>query len=163
MNKRSFPSCGETQKVLADLTGSEIRVRSMSQSEQTASQGVGYLGSFCSANNEIRALIGTDLKLSASLAALLTRFMSGVAKEAIDSGELDETLHSNLFEVINVLGGKLNAENVEHVRFINIHHINKLPETFSSFLNDSQVQRVDYQITVPSYYDGVLSYYIHSA
>lgn len=160
MNKRTIPTRAETQRILSTLTGLDIIVKNAEQAKEP-NQDVFYIGTYCSANDDICVLVRTDLNLSASCAALLTRFMSGTAKEAIDAKKLDEDLFSNLYEVMNVLGGKLNAEDVEHVRFKNTFHRDDLPKTVTALLNKEPSERADYEISIPNYFDGVLTYYIY--
>ncbi len=156
MNKRVMPQCNEITHLVRLLTNVEADVQKLDQPWPFNSD-VFYAGTYASGDGIIRVIILMDLPLSASLAALLIRFMPGEAEDAINNKALNEVLSMNLSETLNIFAGKLNMENVPHVVFQTMHSHKELPEPLNVLLTDTSCERADYRIDLPDYFAGNMS------
>lgn len=159
MTTRTIPTLIDVRDILSMLTGIDVDVSMLNKSWEPSSE-IYYVGSYCTKENNTLVLICVELPLAASLGALLTRFMPGRAKEAIDAKELDEDLLPNLCEIMNIFGSKLNVINVAHVVFKEAFANNALPEYIKTCLNQKPSGRADYVVDLDNYYSGKLSFLV---
>ena len=156
MGQRIMPSIKDVADMISILTNVEAEAHHLSEPWQFDSE-LFYVGTYSVSDGGIRVLILMDLPLSASVAALLLRFMPGEAEEAIHSKELNETLLMNLQEIFNILTGKLNTEDAEHLVFKNIYSNSNMPEAIQLLLNNKSCQRADYHFDIPNYFPGKIA------
>lgn len=157
MTKRPLPDTKHTENLINTLTDADATV-SLASSPWECSDEISYIGTYCTAKNDIRVLIRVDLPLAASLAALLTRFMPAIAKDAITAQTLDGDLFLNLREIMNIFAGKLNIETVDHVIFKDTYLSRDLPKPVTKLMTQTPSERRDFTIEISPYYDGKLSF-----
>ena len=157
MAKRMIPNCNDTQKMISALTGAQANASTLGKPWQPTSEFF-YVGTFSNENEQTLALVQIDLPLAASLSVLLTRFMPGMAEEAIAAKGLSKDLCLNLREIMNIFSSKLNTEHVPHIVFQDIFLNKDLPETVITLLNQEPTERADYSVELPNYFDGKLTF-----
>jgi len=156
MDKRVMPQFNEVSHMMRLLTNLEADVQKLDQ-PWSFDADLFYAGTYASSDGVIRVIVLIDLPLSASLAALLMRFMPGEAEDAINNKALNEVLSMNLSETLNIFAGKLNMADLPHVVFKDMHSHQEIPEAVKRLLADKSCQRADYRIDLPNYFAGNMS------
>ncbi|WP_420452488.1 hypothetical protein [Ilumatobacter sp.] len=101
-------------------------------------------------------LILSDLAFAAHAGASLIMLPAATALDAVEAGELTETLRENYHEVANIMTGLLNGPSVAHVR------IGEHADGLSSDARDVVMKaagRRTYDVSIPGYGDGRIALY----
>jgi len=145
---RALPLPEVVRDTLSDLL---MRPCSVTKSDST---NVALLGVFCDASGKPLAALGADWSFCALSAAALAMMPASTALEQAAAKELDETLQSCFFEVVNVLSRLLNGESVSHLK------LTELLDASSPLLLEMEAGRSRHlEITIESYGTGKMSIY----
>jgi hypothetical protein len=119
MDPQSFtelPPNKAVKDVFEDLLGREIEVRPSGDRTPWGPEHLTMEAVYVDDQMRMRAVIVTDLALTAYAAAAIGLVPPGGAEAAIEDGELSETLVDNITEVFNIMAGMFNRDGAPHVR-----------------------------------------------
>jgi CheY-like chemotaxis protein len=104
-----------------------------------------------------RAVVVTDLPMSAYSGAAVGLVPAGVAEDSIFQGELGELLRENLSEVLNVCASLLNAEGLPHLRLHAVYPAGATAPSDVVAFAGVLGQRLDLRTTISGYGVGRFS------
>lgn len=146
----NLPQPRETRNFLSDLLGVDVKVEDCSDKLDPPS----VLADYTDANNETRHFIACDNAGAAILGAALTVMPVGVTQEAIQSGELSETLLGNLEEVLNV-AVNLFPQSSSHRIVIDKLYTGE--EATAEYEKCSEIPQMHIAFTLPRYGSGKIT------
>ena len=105
----------------------------------------------------LRAIILTDVALSAYVGAALALIPARTAGEAAEEGRLTPNLYDNTREVLNVAASLFNHEGAPHVRLYEAYAPREvLPPDVAKYVL-AYVRRLDMELEVAGYGKGLIS------
>lgn len=110
------PHLKSVRDLLGDLTGREIEVASGADPVGVGGDSGSVVGLYVDAELRNRAVIAFDLQLAAYSGAALGLVPVGAAQDAIEAGELPQTLHENCYEVLNIMASLFNLPKAPHLK-----------------------------------------------
>ncbi|MCU1398099.1 MAG: hypothetical protein JWN62_1208 [Acidimicrobiales bacterium] len=151
---RRLPIPEEVADFLSDLLGQPISV-TKAATVDLADGDVNYItGRYVDDKGRLMCACVADLSLAATAGAALGLIPRGTVTEAVEAGELGETLRDNYREVVNILSKFLNGPTVPHVRLDDL--VDGLPADATGMLT-AATRRKDYDVTVIGYPGGHLT------
>ena len=151
-----LPDAERVRELLTCLLGRQVTV-----SRTRNKLPVKTAHSFAAYRNDedaIGALWTADVEAGSYLGAALSMVPPGLALEAIRKADLPETLHENLYEVVNVLASLFDTPGSPHMRLdMLVTSKDGLPTEASSLLRRPQ-NRLDLRIEIAGYGSGQFAF-----
>ena len=111
-----LPPNKAVKDVFEDLLGRDVTVSPSNDRTPVGPEHLTMEAVYVDDQMKMRAVIVTDLALTAYAAAALGLVPPAGAEAAIEDGELSESLIDNISEVFNIMAGLFNREGAPHVR-----------------------------------------------
>lgn len=111
-----LPPNKAVKDVFEDLLGRDVQVSPSNDRTPVGPEHLTMEAVYVDDQMKMRAVIVTDLALTAYTAAALGLVPPAGAEAAIEDGELSESLVDNITEVFNIMAGLFNREGAPHVR-----------------------------------------------
>ncbi|HET8614479.1 MAG TPA: hypothetical protein VFL94_03060 [Actinomycetales bacterium] len=149
-----LPPNKAVKDVFEDLLGRDVEV---APSADRTPVGPGHLtmeAVYVDDQMRMRAVIVTDLALTAYAAAAIGLVPPGGAEAAIEDGELSESLVDNISEVFNIMAGLFNTAGSPHVRLYAWYPPGEPAPADVADLTASIVGRNDLDVSIAGYGDG---------
>jgi hypothetical protein len=149
-----LPPNKAVKDTLEDLLGRDVEV---APSVDRTPVGPGHLtmeAVYVDDQMRMRAVIVTDLPLTAYCAAAIGLVPPGGAEAAIEDGELSESLVDNISEVFNIMAGLFNTDGAPHVRLYAWYPPGDPAPADVADLTSSIVGRNDLDVSIAGYGDG---------
>jgi hypothetical protein len=117
--------------------------------------GSHVIATYCDDLGRIAALITADLHFAAATGAALAMIPATAAHEAVEAGELSETLLENYREIANMTTSLLNTSTTPHLKLVDIWSSDdpELPADVWMVL-ESPSKRREYVVTIDGYGSG---------
>lgn len=106
----NFPSAPEFGRLLGKLLGRPVKARDSYDLVERGATGV-----FVDSEGKERAWIAFEVPIAGAAGAALAMIPAKVAENGSRGGRLEEMLHENYYEVINILGRVFNGDDGFHV------------------------------------------------
>jgi len=151
---RRLPIPEEVSDLLADLLGKPVSVSKSNEIDLTDETVDFVTGRYLDDRERLMCACIADVSLAATAGAALALIPREVVTQAVESGELGESLRDNYYEVLNILSQFLNGPTVPHVRLADL--VDGVPEDAGRLLT-AATRRKDYEVTVVGYPGGRLT------
>ena len=151
---RRMPIPEEVRDFLGDLLGKPVAVTKASSKIDFSDEPDSYVTGLYVDDHDV--LVGaciSDIPLAATAGAALALMPASVAKEAADTGKLEESLRDNFYEVANIFSRLLNGPSVPHLRLTEL--VDGVPADVVALMATAR-GRKNYDVTVVGYAGGRL-------
>jgi hypothetical protein len=119
--------------------------------------GGAWFGVFIADSGEPVALCGADANLAATFGAAFSMLPVAVAKDAAKTRNLTEVMIENMREIMNICTRLVMDNTSPHLKLEQLYPGKSLPATAAALLA-KPVSRREFQIQLPKYGGGVLSF-----
>jgi hypothetical protein len=157
MDPESFtelPPNKAVKDTFEDLLGRDVEVAPSADRTPVGPDHLTMEAVYVDDQMRMRAVIVTDLALTAYAAAAIGLVPPGGAEAAIEDGELSESLVDNISEVFNIMAGLFNRAGAPHVRLYAWYPPGEAPPADVADLTASIVGRNDLDVSIAGYGDG---------
>jgi hypothetical protein len=149
-----MPIPEDVRDFLGDLLGKPVSVSKASKVDHGDEPEQFVTGLYVDDHDRLIGACISDIPLAATTGAALAMMPASVAKEAVDSGKLEEGLRDNYYEVVNILSRLLNGPSVPHLRLTEL--VDGVPEDVIKLIERAKGQK-HYDVTVVGYAGGKMS------
>jgi hypothetical protein len=151
---RRLPIPEEVGAFLTDLLGKPVSVSKGGDADFTDESVHFVTGRYLDDRERLMCACVADMSLAATAGAALAMIPREVVADAVDAGQLGDSLRDNYYEVVNILSKFLNGPTVPRVRLSDL--VEGVPEDASRLLGGA-TRRKDYDVTVVGYPGGHLT------
>lgn len=153
-----LPTESNYARILGGILGKPAEVKKSSAPYQPKPDGAFSLAVYIDDNGKQTAICLCDVPLTCSMGAMLTMIPPGVAQDAIKTGDIPEMIFDNAKEIFNITASLFNVKGSPHLRLGPVYKVPPvLPTDILALLNKTG-ERVDFQISVPNYGAGMMSF-----
>lgn len=149
-----LPPNKAVKDVFEDLLGREVDIRPSGDRTPAGPDHLTMEAVYVDDQMKTRAVIVTDLALSAYTAAAIGLVPPGSAEAAIECGELSESLVDNISEVFNIMAGLFNRDGAPHVRLYAWYPPGDPAPADITDLTAAFIGRNDLDVSIAGYGDG---------
>jgi hypothetical protein len=149
-----LPPNKAVKDVFEDLLGRDVEVRPSQDRTPVGPEHLTMEAVYVDDQMKMRAVIVTDLALTAYAAAAIGLVPPGGAEAAIEDGELSESLVDNISEVFNIMAGLFNRDGAPHVRLYAWYPPGEPAPTDVADLTAAFVGRNDLDVSIAGYGEG---------
>lgn len=151
-----LPPNKAVKDVFEDLLGREIDVRPSNDRTPVGPEHRTMEAVYVDDHMRMRAVIVTDLALTAYAAAAIGLVPPGAAEAAIENGLLSESLEDNISEVFNIMASLFNRDGAPHVRLYAWYPPGEPAPADVADLTAAFIGRNDLDVTIGGYGSGQL-------
>ena len=145
------------KRTLDSLFGKDVNLKDSSPLENN--DKVVY-GTYVNGEGNTTGLIVMDIPCACYSAAALSMMPADIAEENIKSGDLEETLRDNLYEVLNVGVGFFSDGTTPDMRLKDMFvGISEVPDDVKSVI-DNKYTNLHIELDIPGYGSGSSSMYL---
>lgn len=116
MNRTPLPTALAVRELLESLLGRDVRADLVTEGVDPHKHPGALVGAYVDDALGLRAILLTDLALTANMGAAIALMGPRVAEDVIRSELLSPVLYDNAAEILNVAASLFNAEGAPHVR-----------------------------------------------
>ncbi len=149
-----LPPNKAVKDVFEDLLGREVDIHPSGDRTPVGPDHLTMEAVYVDDQMKTRAVIVTDLALSAYTAAAIGLVPPGSAEAAIECGELSESLVDNISEVFNIMAGLFNRDGAPHVRLYAWYPPGDPAPADIADLTAAFIGRNDLDVSIAGYGDG---------
>jgi hypothetical protein len=149
-----LPPNKAVKDVLEDLLGRDVDVRLSQDRTPIGPENLTMEAVYVDDQMGTRAVIITDLPLTAYCAAAIGLVPPGRAEAAIEHGGLTDALVENISEVFNIMAGLFNRRGAPHVRLYAWYPPGEPAPADIADLTAAYIGRTDLDIGIAGYGDG---------
>ncbi len=153
-----IPEKDEVYKILNMLYGDDMELDEAA-SALTSDTSKLIVASFINDDNEPVTACVCDFSFAAFAGSSLTRIPPGGAEDAASSGEFSQMMMDNVREIMNICSRLFMVkEDAPHLKFDVVYETpDSIPQGVKAVL-DNDGARVDYNVSIPGYGSGALSF-----
>lgn len=152
-----LPPALEVRELLEGLLGRDVEAVVGTKPVNPSEPPGAMVGVFVDDMLKLRAIILTDLALSAYVGAAIALVPAKTAAASVEDGRLTPNLYDNTREVLNVAASLFNHDNAPHVRLYEAYAPNEaLPPDVAKYVL-AYVRRLDMELEVSGYGKGMIS------
>jgi hypothetical protein len=140
--------------VFEDLLGRDVEVRPSDDRTPVGPEHLTMEAVYVDDQMGTRAVIVTDLPLTAYCAAAIGLVPPGRAEAAIEHGGLNDSLVENISEVFNIMASLFNRHDAPHVRLYAWYPPGEPAPDDVADLTAAYIGRTDLDISIGGYGDG---------
>lgn len=149
-----LPPNKSVKDVFEDLLGRDVAVSPSGDRTPVGPEHLTMEAVYVDDQMKMRAVIVTDLALSAYTAAALGLVPPARAEAAIEDGELSESLVDNISEVFNIMSGLFNRDGAPHVRLYASYPPGEPAPSDVADLTAAYIGRTDLDVDIAGYGAG---------
>ena len=152
-----LPAALEVRELLEGLLGRDVEAVVGTKPVNPNEPPGAIVGVFVDDMLKLRAIVVTDVALSAWVGAAIALIPAKTAATAVEDGRLSPNLYDNTREVLNVAASLFNHEGAPHVRLYEAYAPREsLPPDVSKYVL-AYVRRLDTELEVAGYGKGLIS------
>jgi hypothetical protein len=149
-----LPPNKAVKDVFEDLLGRDVEVSPSNDRTPVGREHLTMEAVYVDDQMRMRAVIVTDLALTAYCATAIGLVPPGGAEAAIEDGELSESLVDNISEVVNSMAGLFNRDGAPHVRLYAWYPPGDPAPADVADLTAAFIGRNDLDVSIAGYGDG---------
>jgi hypothetical protein len=149
-----LPPNKAVKDVFEDLLGRDVEVSPSNDRTPVGREHLTMEAVYVDDQMRMRAVIVTDLALTAYCATAIGLVPPGGAEAAIEDGELSESLVDNISEVFNIMAGLFNRDGAPHVRLYAWYPPGDPAPADVADLTAAFIGRNDLDVSIAGYGDG---------
>jgi hypothetical protein len=149
-----LPPNKAVKDVFEDLLGRDVDVRPSGDRTPVGPEHLTMEAVYVDDQMGTRAVIVTDLPLTAYCAAAIGLVPPGRAEAAIEHGGLNDSLVENISEVFNIMASLFNRHDAPHVRLYAWYPPGEPAPDDVADLTAAYIGRTDLDISISGYGDG---------
>ena len=154
-----LPKVADVKEMLNMMFGGDAAVKSGRALDIKAGTGA-LVAIYVADDGAPVAASACDISFAAYAGSSLSLIPAGSAKDAAKTGALSDVMMGNLNEIMNILSRLLMDTNTPHLKLDSLYRDPKqLPDNTSAMIARPK-GRVDYEVTVPRYGSGRLSFLV---
>ncbi len=148
-----LPSPESINSILCMIFGDGVKTENGKEGQLKDS----YIATFIDDEDNLVALCSSDLPFVAYASAALSMIPAGVANDMIKEKDLNETVISNFYEVMNICSKLMMSDDTDHLRLQKTLEPPESEKTVADFKKgDSEAFTID----IPKYGVGNLTFYL---
>jgi hypothetical protein len=149
-----LPPNKAVKDVFEDLLGRDVEVGPSADRTPVGPEHLTMEAVYVDDRMTMRAVIVTDLALTAYAAAAIGLVPPGGAEAAIEEGQLSESLEDNISEVFNIMAGLFNRDGAPHVRLYAWYPPGDPAPPDVAALTAAYIGRNDLDVSIAGYGEG---------
>ncbi len=156
----SLPKPNEVSELISSLLGDEVPV-SKTEGELLTLEDFSVVGDYIlSESSQSVSVCALDLRLVNWLGSAIAMIPATAAKEDIGNKRISDEVKENIQEILNIAAAVFNKSDQAHHKFQTLFHPaeGELPDPVKKII-DQPAKRVDFDVDVPGYGSGKLSFF----